>query len=74
MDFVVLGPVLPTLSHPLTPALGWRKFALLIRDYPLPVYALGGLRQEDLATAWEHGGHGIAMMRGWEAPAAGLTA
>jgi 8-oxo-dGTP diphosphatase len=63
MDFVVLGPVLPTLSHPLTPALGWRKFAMLIRDYPLPVYALGGLRREDLTTAWEHGGHGIAMMR-----------
>lgn len=64
MDFVVLGPVLPTLSHPGSAALGWRKFATLIRDYPLPVYALGGLRQEDLTTAWEHGAHGIAMMRG----------
>ena len=65
VDFVVLGPVLPTLSHPGLPALGWRKFAALIRDYPLPVYALGGIRAEDLTTAWEHGGHGIAMMRGW---------
>ena len=63
MDFVVLGPVLPTLSHPGLPALGWQKFAMLIRDYPLPVYALGGLRREDLITAWKHGGHGIAMMR-----------
>ncbi len=64
MDFVVLGPVLPTLSHPGSAVLGWRKFATLIHDYPLPVYALGGLRREDLTTAWEHGGHGIAMMRG----------
>lgn len=63
MDFVVLGPVLPTLSHPESPALGWRKVAALVRDYPLPVYALGGLRREDLTTAWEFGGHGIAMMR-----------
>lgn len=63
MDFVVLGPVLPTLSHSGFPVLGWQKFATLIRDYPLPVYALGGLRQEDLITAWEHGGHGVAMMR-----------
>lgn len=63
MDFVVLGPVLPTASHPGLPVLGWQKFATLIRDYPLPVYALGGLRREDLTTAWEHGGHGIAMMR-----------
>ena len=65
MDFVVLGPVLPTLSHPGSAPLGWRKFAALIHDFSLPVYALGGLRLEDLITAWEHGGHGIAMMRGW---------
>lgn len=65
VDFVVLGPVLPTLSHSELPALGWQKFAALIRDYPLPVYALGGMRAEDLTTAREFGGHGIAMMRGW---------
>jgi len=65
VDFVVLGPVLPTLSHSKLPALGWQKFAALTHDYPLPVYALGGMRAEDLTTAWEHGGHGIAMMRGW---------
>jgi len=65
MDFVVLGPVLPTLSHPGAASLGWKKFAALIHNFSLPVYALGGLRLEDLITAWEHGGHGIAMMRGW---------
>lgn len=64
MDFVVLGPVLPTLSHPDLSTLGWRKFGALIRDYSLPVYALGGLRQEDLTTAQEHGAQGLAMMRG----------
>ena len=58
-----VAPVLPTLSHPESKALGWQKFAALVRGYSLPVYALGGLRQEDLTTAWEHGGHGIAMMR-----------
>ncbi len=64
LDFVVLSPVFPTLSHPESPALGWQKFAALIRDYSLPVYALGGLRQADLATAQELGAQGIAMMRG----------
>ena len=64
VDFVVLGPVLPTLTHPGISSLGWRKFASLIKDYSLPVYALGGLCSEDLTTALEHGGHGIAMMRG----------
>ncbi|MEO8767627.1 MAG: thiamine phosphate synthase, partial [Nitrosospira sp.] len=63
MNFAVLAPVLPTLSHPESKVLGWQKFAELVRGYSLPVYALGGLRQEDLPTAWEHGGHGIAIMR-----------
>lgn len=64
IDFVTLSPVLPTLSHPGAPTLGWEKFAELIKDYSLPVYALGGLTTADLATAQEYGAHGIAMMRG----------
>src|SRR5690606_14917240 len=32
LDFVVAGPVLPTLSHPETEPLGWQKFGNLIRD------------------------------------------
>ncbi len=64
VDFVVLGPVLPTLSHLELPSLGWRKFTSLIQGYSLPVYALGGLQYEDLMSAQEQGAHGIAMMRG----------
>lgn len=64
LDFVILGPVMPTLSHPGLPVLGWRKFSTLIQNYSLPVYALGGLCREDLQTATELGAHGIAMMRG----------
>lgn len=63
-DFVVLGPVQTTLSHPEVSPLGWKKFATLIHGYSLPVYALGGLRQQDLSLAQEMGAHGIAMMRG----------
>lgn len=61
--FAVLSPVLPTPSHPDLRPLGWRRFSRLLREYPLPVYALGGLRHGDLATAMTHGAHGIAMMR-----------
>lgn len=65
LDFVVLGPVFPTLSHPgLSTTLGWQRFAALIRNYSLPVYALGGLRRQDLSAAQEMGAHGIAMVRG----------
>lgn len=65
MDFAVLGSVLPTPSHPGSSGLGWRKFGRLIENCSIPVYALGGLRPEDLITAWQAGAHGIAMMRGF---------
>ena len=61
-DFVVLSPVLPTASHPGAPGLGWEKFAGLIRNYPLPVYALGGMKPGSLDTAMQHGAHGIALL------------
>jgi 8-oxo-dGTP diphosphatase len=68
MDFVVLGPVKPTASHPGMAGLGWPQFAEWIKDYPLPVYAIGGMQSADLETAWTHGAHGIAMIRGaWSA-------
>lgn len=66
-DFAVLGPVLPTPSHPGVPGLGWERFGALIRDCPVPVYALGGMRHSDLPAACQAGAHGISMMRGaWE--------
>lgn len=67
LDFVLLSPVMHTLSHPQTAPLGWEKFSGLIAEYPLPVYALGGLQPANLETAWRHGAHGIAMQRAvWE--------
>ena len=62
-DFVVLGPVHATPTHQGAKLLGWPQFAQLIRDYPLPVYALGGMQPGDLAHAWGRGAHGISMMR-----------
>ena len=64
VDFVVLGPVATTPTHPGAPALGWERFAKLIADFPLPVFALGGMSRNDLNAARQHGAHGLAMMRG----------
>jgi 8-oxo-dGTP diphosphatase len=63
-DFVVLGPVAPTLSHPGAPVLGWEQVVQLLQGYPLPAYALGGMTSADLDRAWRCGAHGIAMQRG----------
>ncbi len=65
LDFVVLGPVLPTPSHPEASGMGWAAFSRLSQTSPLPVYALGGLRTDMLDTARRHGGHGIGLLRGW---------
>jgi len=62
-DFVVLGPVHATASHPGTATLGWARLAALLKDYALPAYALGGLTASDLETAWRAGAHGVSMMR-----------
>jgi 8-oxo-dGTP diphosphatase len=77
VDFVVLGPVRPTPSHPELAALGWGCFAELCAATNLPVYALGGLRAEHVSTARESGAQGLAMISGiWtsEDPAAVVTA
>lgn len=63
LDFAVLGPVLPTPTHPGAPALGWGGFAAIAGTAPLPVFALGGLARGDLDTAIMHGAHGVALRR-----------
>ena len=63
-DYAFLGPVNQTASHPGAPGIGWEKFADLVRELPLPVYAIGGLGPEDLETAWAAGAQGIAAIRG----------
>ena len=63
LDFVVLGPVRETASHPGQRGMGWQTFSQLIADSPLPIYALGGLGREDLDAAWCAGAHGIAAIR-----------
>jgi 8-oxo-dGTP diphosphatase len=63
-DFAVLGAVNATHSHPGQTPIGWTRFAELTAAAPIPCYAIGGMRMSDLATAIEHGAHGIAMQRG----------
>ncbi len=63
LDFVVLGPVFSTPSHPASQTLGWDRFAELTRNCSLPTFALGGLSADQQETARQHGGHGLAMLR-----------
>jgi 8-oxo-dGTP diphosphatase len=61
LDYVVVGPVRDTASHPGAATLGWAGFEALVHDCPLPAYAIGGLTRADLAEARRHGAHGVAL-------------
>ncbi|MBS1191043.1 MAG: Nudix family hydrolase [Rhodocyclaceae bacterium] len=65
LDYALLGPVLPTATHPGMPHLGWETFAQLVAGSAIPVFALGGMSMKMLNTAQAHGAHGIALMRNW---------
>lgn len=59
-DFVVVGAVEATASHPGQPALGWPAFTDLCAQATMPVFALGGLGERDLGTALAAGAQGVA--------------
>lgn len=63
VDFVVLGPVAKTASHPGNPVLGWKNFHALTDQASIPVYALGGMSRDDCGRAFEQGAQGIAAIR-----------
>jgi len=62
-DFIVLGSVNNTVSHPDISPLGWLEFEKLAKRAKCPVFALGGMQVEDVTKAWNHGGQGIAAIR-----------
>jgi len=61
-DFAVLSPVAPTASHPNAAPLGWEAFSRLCAGVALPVYALGGMRVQDLNRSYQAGAQGLAMV------------
>jgi 8-oxo-dGTP diphosphatase len=63
MSFAVLSPIQKTESHPTVDPVGWEFFSECANKLDIPIYALGGMTQESLATSWRYGGHGIAMQR-----------
>ncbi len=60
VDFITLSPLYSTSSHPTTKVLGESAFQELCKQTNLPVYALGGVEQSDLAKIRTLGGQGVA--------------
>jgi 8-oxo-dGTP diphosphatase len=62
LNYVILGNVMQTPSHPGRAGLGWKAWADIARWAQLPVYAIGGLAARHLDVAHRHGASGIAMI------------
>lgn len=62
-DFVVVGHVLATPSHPGVSGMGWERFADLAREAGRPVFAIGGQSPATRNIARQYGAHGIAGIR-----------
>lgn len=64
LDYATLSPLRVTATHPEARPLGDALFESLIRDCPLPVFALGGLATHDLDHVRALGAFGVAGIRG----------
>jgi 8-oxo-dGTP diphosphatase len=65
LDFVVLSPVKKTKSHPEKKPIGWNFFRTIANKSNIPVYALGGMKIDDMETAHANGAIGISSQRGF---------
>jgi 8-oxo-dGTP diphosphatase len=70
VDFVVLGPVAMTPTHPDVTPIGFEVFSRWAGGCSIPVFGIGGLGLADLEGAWMAGAHGIAAIRAvWQGSA-----
>jgi 8-oxo-dGTP diphosphatase len=64
-DYITLGPVKLTATHPGATAMGWAQFRELVSHAAVPVFGLGGLEPTDLDQSTQAGGQGVAGIRYW---------
>jgi thiamine-phosphate pyrophosphorylase len=67
-DAVIVSPLFATKSHPGSPALGFSRFARIVRESALPVIALGGIGKRDLRRIMLSGAQGVAGISLFSAP------
>jgi 8-oxo-dGTP diphosphatase len=63
VDAMVVGAIHATPTHPHQVGMGWAGLADLLATRERPVYALGGVAPQDLATAQAAGAWGVAGIR-----------
>lgn len=64
LDYLVLGAVYPTRSHPDRPALGVEAVAAAVAGSDLPVLAIGGITPSVVPDVLARGAHGVVVLSG----------
>ncbi len=59
-DFITLSPIFPTASHPGAKPLGLDELERVSNKVKIPVYALGGVSEENMEECLKKGAYGIA--------------
>ena len=68
-DYIFLGTILSTASHPDVVPLGWDVLAGATRSSRVPVIAIGGIGMDRIPEAMRRGAWGVAMITAiWNAP------
>jgi thiamine-phosphate diphosphorylase len=68
-DFIVLGTIWPTASHPGEPGAGTELVWETAARVAAPVIAIGGVTPDRAGAALEAGAHGVAVLSGvWSQP------
>ena len=68
-DYLFLGPLFETPSHPGVAAEGAEFMDRVTSRVDLPVVGIGGVTPEQVAAVLASGAHGVAAIRGiWDAP------
>lgn len=75
-DYLVVGPVFETASHPGRPPLGLKRLkAIVLAAEGLPVIAIGGITDERVHGVRGSGAYGVAAIRAlWDAADPAATA
>jgi thiamine-phosphate diphosphorylase len=63
VDYLFLGPVFATLSHPGAPALGLDAYREAVLRTKIPILAIGGVTGENVRLIAQAGGRGAAAIR-----------
>ena len=64
-DYIGFGPLFVTPTKPGRPAIGLRDIAAVHECVPVPIFCIGGIKQDNLAQVRDAGARRVVMVSGW---------